>query len=117
MQNVAYCDNVLLVLRDLVIALMRRDGTGLSAHQLAVFLSCYLHDGDHAIRDLAAELHTTRSTVSRSVDRLVDMGLVRREISADDPRNVLILRTQAGMALLHTMRGIAANGSAQFAPT
>ena len=42
------------VLRDTIVALVRRDGPDLSARQLGVFLTCYLTDKAHTVRGLAA---------------------------------------------------------------
>ena len=38
------------ILRETVVALVRRDGPDLSARQLGVFLTCYLRDGGHTVR-------------------------------------------------------------------
>ena len=38
------------ILRDTVVALVRRDGPDLSARQLGVFLTVYLTDGPHTVR-------------------------------------------------------------------
>ena len=65
-------DQLIAILRDTIVALVRRDGPDLSARQLGVFLTCYLQDGAHTVRGLAAELHvskpaiTARSTVLAS---------------------------------------------------
>ena len=49
-------DQMVGILRETVVALVRRDGADLSARQLGVFLTCYLRDGGHTVRGLAAEL-------------------------------------------------------------
>ena len=43
-------DQLVGILRDTVVALVRRDGPDLSARQLGVFLTVYLTDGPDAIR-------------------------------------------------------------------
>ena len=40
-----FADQLVGILRDTVVALVRRDGPDLSARQLGVFLTCYLQDG------------------------------------------------------------------------
>ena len=49
-------DHLVGVLRDTIVALVRRDGPDLSARQLGVFLTCYLHEGAHTVRGLAVDL-------------------------------------------------------------
>ena len=58
------------VLRDTVVALVRRDGPDLSARQLGVFLTCYLQEGAHTVRGLAAELNVSKPAITRALDRL-----------------------------------------------
>ena len=56
------------LLRDTVVALVRRDGADLSARQLGVFLTCYLNDGGHTVRGLAAELNVSKPAITRALD-------------------------------------------------
>ena len=44
------------VLRETIVALVRRDGPDLSARQLGVFLTCYREDEAQTVRGLAAKL-------------------------------------------------------------
>ena len=44
------------VLRETIVALVRRDGPDLTARQLGVFLTCYLVDEAQTVRGLAAKL-------------------------------------------------------------
>jgi len=43
-------DQMVGILRETVVALVRRDGPDLSARQLGVFLTCYLRDQELAKR-------------------------------------------------------------------
>lgn len=54
------------ILRDTVVALVRRDGPDLSARQLGVFLTVYLNDGPHTVRGLAAELNVSKPAITRA---------------------------------------------------
>jgi len=47
-------DQMVGILRETIVALVRRDGPDLSARQLGVFLTCYLLDGGHTVSGLAA---------------------------------------------------------------
>jgi hypothetical protein len=62
------------LLRDTVVALVRRDGADLSVRQLGVFLTCYLNDGGHTVRGLAAELNVSKPAITRALDRLGELA-------------------------------------------
>jgi hypothetical protein len=48
------------VLRETIVALVRRDGPDLSARQFGVFLTCYLVDEAQTVRGLAAKLNVSK---------------------------------------------------------
>jgi DNA-binding MarR family transcriptional regulator len=95
------------MLREVIVALVRRDGPALSAHQLGVYLTCYLDDGDHTVRGLASRLSVSKSVITRALDKLTELELARRRPDPADRRSVLVERTQAGHALLDELRRIA----------
>lgn len=99
-------DLAVLMLREVIVALVRRDGPALSAHQLAVYLTCYLKQGEHTVRGLAADLNVSKSVITRSLDKLGEMDLTRRAPDPADRRSILVERTSAGEALLSELRGI-----------
>lgn len=102
------------LLRDTVVALVRRDGPDLSARQLGVFLTCYLRDGGHTVRGLAAELNVSKPAITRALDRLGELDLARRKVDPLDRRSVLVQRTLKGAAFLRDLRAImseAGNGN------
>jgi hypothetical protein len=73
-------DQLVGILRDTVVALVRRDGPDLSARQLGVFLTCYLQEGAHTVRGLAAELNVSKPAITRALDRLGELDLARRKV-------------------------------------
>lgn len=99
------------LLRDTVVALVRRDGADLSARQLGVFLTCYLNDGGHTVRGLAAELNVSKPAITRALDRLGELDLARRKVDPMDRRSVLVQRTTKGSAFLRDLRGIMTEAS------
>ena len=99
-------DQLVGILRDTVVALVRRDGQDLSARQLGVFLTCYLQDGAHTVRGLAAELNVSKPAITRALDRLGELDLARRKVDPMDRRSVLVQRTLKGTAFLRDLRGI-----------
>ncbi len=104
-------DQLVGILRDTVVALVRRDGPDLSARQLGVFLTCYLQDGAHTVRGLAADLHVSKPAITRALDRLGELDLARRKIDPLDRRSVLVQRTLKGAAFLRDLRSIMGEAS------
>lgn len=94
------------ILRDTTVALVRRDGPDLSARQLGVFLTCYLHEGPHTVRGLAADLNVSKPAITRALDRLGELDLARRKVDPLDRRSVLVQRTVKGATFLRDLRDI-----------
>jgi DNA-binding MarR family transcriptional regulator len=99
-------DQLVGILRETVVALVRRAGPDLSARQLGVFLTCYLQDGGHTVRGLAADLNVSKPAITRALDRLGELDLARRKIDPLDRRSVLVQRTIKGQAFLRELRSI-----------
>ncbi len=99
-------DQMVGILRDTIVALVRRDGPDLSARQLGVFLTCYLQDGAHTVRGLAADLNVSKPAITRALDRLGELDLARRKVAPMDRRSVLVQRTLKGSAFLRDLRAI-----------
>ena len=108
-------DQLVGILRDTVVALVRRDGPDLSARQLGVFLTCYLQEGPHTVRGLAAELNVSKPAITRALDRLGELDLARRKVDPLDRRSVLVQRTMKGAAFLRDLRSIMTEASAAAA--
>jgi DNA-binding MarR family transcriptional regulator len=100
------------ILRDTIVALVRRDGPDLSARQLGVFLTCYLQEGAHTVRGLAADLNVSKPAITRALDRLGELDLARRKVDPMDRRSVLVQRTLKGTAFLRDLRGIMSDAAA-----
>ena len=105
-------DQLVGVLRDTIVALVRRDGADLSARQLGVFLTCYLQDSAHTVRGLAAELNVSKPAITRALDRLSELELARRKVDPMDRRSVLVQRTLKGAAFLRDLRSTMNEASA-----
>jgi DNA-binding MarR family transcriptional regulator len=107
------------VLRQTIIALVRRDGPDLSARQLGVFLTSYLEDEAQTVRGLAAKLKVSKPAITRALDRLFEFDLVRRKTDPLDRRSVLVQRTVPGTIFLRDLKKILADADkdATQAPT
>ncbi len=111
MPSATSTDTMVATLRDTIVALVRRDGPDLSARQLGVFLTCYLQDGAHTVRGLAADLNVSKPAITRALDRLGELDLARRKVDPMDRRSVLVQRTVKGTSFLRDLRGIMAEAA------
>ncbi len=92
--------------RHALVASVRGDAPDLSARQMALMLSVYLADGPHTVRGLAQALRISKPAVSRALDRLGELGYVRRQRDDLDRRNVLVQRTTNGAQFLTAFGGL-----------
>lgn len=109
-------DQLVGILRDTTIALVRRDGVDLSSRQLAIFLICYLNDGAHTVRGLAQNLNISKPAITRALDRLAELDYIRRKIDPYDRRSILVQRTAKGAAFLRETRHIITDAASTNKP-
>jgi len=76
------------------------DGPDLSARQMAILLTVYLRPPPHTVRGFAAELNISKPAVTRALDTMAKLGLIRRKRDQADGRNVLIQPTVRGSVYL-----------------
>lgn len=100
------------ILRDIIVALVRRDGPDLTARQLGVFLTVYLRNGPHTVRGLAKDLNVAKPVITRALDRLGEFDFARRKREPQDRRSIVVQRTAKGAALLREMRAIIGEAAA-----
>jgi len=86
--------------RKAVVESVRRDVPDLSARQMALLLSVYLTPPPHTVRGLANVLNISKPAITRAVNRLGELQLVRRKTDDNDRRSVLIQRTVRGSVFL-----------------
>jgi DNA-binding MarR family transcriptional regulator len=86
------------LMRELATDLITR--TGLSLGDFDVLAQLALGGGELRMTDLAARAFSSRSGMTRRVDRLVDEGLVRRSGADADARSVVVALTDAGLGRL-----------------
>ena len=87
---------------------VRGNEADLSARQMAIVLTVYMRPGSHTVRGLAAGLRISKPAVSRALDRLSDLGYVRRVKDNADRRSVLVRRTVKGSVYLSDMADLIA---------
>ena len=101
------------MLRKTILALVRRDEADLTSRQFGVFLTVYLTVGPHTVRGLAAGLNVSKPAITRALDRLGELALVRRKVDPMDCRSVLVQQTQAGGAFLADLRQVMATAGTE----
>jgi DNA-binding MarR family transcriptional regulator len=106
MAALANGEKLALILRETIVGTVRRDGPDLSARQFACFLIVHLDDAPHTVRGLAARLSVSKPAITRSIDRLAELGLAKRGPDPRDRRSVLILRTRKGNDFMADIRNL-----------
>lgn len=86
--------------RRAIVDSVRRDAPDLSARQMALLLTVYLIPPPHTVRGLAESLNISKPAITRALDRLSELELVRRKPDEQDRRSVLIQRTVRGSVFL-----------------
>ena len=86
--------------RRATLAGVRGSGPDLTQRQLALLLGVYLTPAPHTVRGLAAALGVSKPVITRAVDRLSELDLIRRRRDERDRRSILLLRTMKGSVFL-----------------
>jgi len=86
--------------RQALVSSLRLDAPDLSARQMGLLLSVYLTLPPHTVRGLAEVLAVSKPAITRAVNRLSELGLVRRKTDDVDRRSVFIQRTVKGSVFL-----------------
>lgn len=84
---------------------VRADAPDLSARQMAILLTVYLTPPPHTVRGLAHTLNISKPAVTRALDRLGELGLLKRRPDETDRRSVLVQRTVKGSVFLSDFAG------------
>ncbi len=100
-------DQLLSVMSAVMIGLVKRDGAGLTMRGLSIVLMTKTRPGQHNIRSMAALLNVPGPTISQTVDRLEELGLVTRTADPADGRSVLLTATKVGAAYVTKIGRIA----------
>ncbi|MDE0992933.1 MAG: MarR family transcriptional regulator [Rhodospirillales bacterium] len=86
--------------RRAIVKSVRLDAPDLSARQMSLLLTVYLTPPPHTVRGLANLLKVSKPAITRAVNRLTGLDMVRRKPDPDDKRSVLIQRTVRGSVFL-----------------
>jgi DNA-binding MarR family transcriptional regulator len=91
---------------------VRRDAPDLSARQMAIVLAVYLTPPPHTVRGLAKTINVSKPVITRALDKLGRMELLRRKVDDSDRRSVLIQRTVKGSVFLREFGEIISEAAA-----
>ncbi|MBV9523507.1 MAG: MarR family transcriptional regulator [Alphaproteobacteria bacterium] len=94
--------------RRVLVDSVRRAGPDLSARQLALVLTVYMSPAPHTVRSLAALLNISKPAVTRALDRLGKLGIIRRKVDENDRRSIFVKRTVKGSAFLRAFADLIA---------
>jgi DNA-binding MarR family transcriptional regulator len=94
--------------RRVLVANVRDAGPDLSARQLAIVLTVYMTAPPHTVRGLAALLRISKPAVTRALDRLGKLGILRRKVDESDRRSILVQRTVKGSVFLRDFADLVA---------
>ena len=85
--------NALEIWCDVTSQIVAGDWPDLTLRQQAILMQVYLKPQPHTVRGLAHALNITKPAVTRAIDALSGLDLVKRKKDPDDLRNVFIQRT------------------------
>ena len=80
----------------------KNDDNQLTIRQLAVLVQLYVLNQQGSVRDFAAALNLSKPAVTRALDRLEEIDLLRRNTSKDDRREIELLKTPKGQAFIES---------------
>lgn len=83
-----------------LLSYVRTGGQDLTNRQTAILMLVCWSPGQHTVRGLASSLNVGKPIITRAVNTLSGLGLVRRRRDPHDGRNVFIVGTAKGRHLL-----------------
>ncbi len=85
------------------LALVHDEKPDLTIRQFAILLTVYLEPPPHTVRGLAAKLGVTKPVITRALDTMGHLQLLKRRRDERDRRNVVIQRTLDGALFLESL--------------
>lgn len=96
------------------LSMARAGEPDLSFRQMSILLEVYLQPAPHTVRDLAARLNVTKPVITRALDTLGRLGLLKRDRDPDDRRNVLVKRTVEGVLFVERFGDLIVSKAAEL---
>jgi DNA-binding MarR family transcriptional regulator len=114
MDNTLPTDRHSEVLKDSLVAIVKTNAFDMTTRQLTIFLICYMNDGPHTVRGVAAALQIPKPTVSRAFDKLEHDNLLVRRRDKQDRRSIVVIRTAKGNRSFQELRASIAQADAKL---
>jgi DNA-binding MarR family transcriptional regulator len=102
-------DQLLDILYRTITEAVRSQTPDLSARQLAIILFITTDSSMHTVRGLAVQLNISKPAISRSLDRLCELGFADRTPDPRDGRSVLVIPTNDGYEHVAKLRAMLQN--------
>lgn len=93
-------EQALKLWQEVSLALVLDNKPDLTTRQMTILLTVYLEPPPHTVRGLAAKLDVTKPVITRALDTMGRMELLKRKRDDRDRRNVIIQRTVEGALFL-----------------
>ncbi|WP_262693216.1 MarR family winged helix-turn-helix transcriptional regulator [Kordiimonas aquimaris] len=91
---------MLKVWREAHRACVRSNDPDLTSRQMSILLTVYMTEPPHTVRAIAADLNVSKPVITRALDTMGRMGLIKRKKDEKDKRSILIQRTVKGAVFL-----------------
>jgi DNA-binding MarR family transcriptional regulator len=85
------------------LAIVQDSRPDLTSRQMTILLTVYLEPPPHTVRGLAARLSVTKPVITRALDTMGHMKLIKRRRDENDRRNVIVQRTVEGSLFLESL--------------
>lgn len=95
---------------DGLLAYVRSSQPDLSNRQMAVLSLVVRRRGPHTVRGLARQLNVSKAVITRTLDKLGELGYLRRRPDETDRRNIFIVATNEGATFLEKIESFFAKG-------
>ncbi len=99
----------LSIWKDTLFDVVCRGDEDLSNRQMAIFLIVYMNPAPHTVKLLSSNLNISKPAVTRALDKLSELGFIKRKISEKDNRIVHIQRTVKGSVFLREFGDLVVN--------
>lgn len=93
-------EQALKLWQEVSLSLVLDNKPDLTTRQMTILLTVYLEPPPHTVRGLAAKLGVTKPVITRALDTMGRMKLLKRKRDDRDRRNVIIQRTVEGALFL-----------------
>jgi DNA-binding MarR family transcriptional regulator len=83
-----------------MISYVRSGDPDLTNRQMAIIFVVYTEGGPHTVRGLASRLNVSKPVITRALNKLGELGYLRRQRDEADGRNIFVVTTDKGAQFL-----------------